>query len=110
MLLLYCTQLQVIATICAVVGDQGQISESIKSVRLHLYNFKGVSRRFEMIGSFRGCHIYDDYAHHPTEVRAVLQAAHQSFPLVDLLVVFQPHTYRCLNKLLITVDIFSNMF
>ncbi|KAK6135260.1 hypothetical protein DH2020_031003 [Rehmannia glutinosa] len=53
----------------------------------------GVSRRFELIGAIRGYHIFDDYAHHPTEVRAVLQAARKMFPSKELLVVFQPHTY-----------------
>ncbi|XP_034711420.1 UDP-N-acetylmuramate--L-alanine ligase-like isoform X3 [Vitis riparia] len=89
----------VIATVMALVSDGRQSYESINCVKIHLNNFVGVSRRFELIGTVCGCHIYDDYAHHPTEVRAVLQAARQRFPLKALLVVFQPHTYSRLAAL-----------
>lgn len=88
--------LQVVAALSAIFGDDRQLYESIDTVRSHLKNFKGVSRRFELIGAIHGYHIFDDYAHHPTEVRAVLQAARKLFPLKELLVVFQPHTYRYL--------------
>ncbi|XP_059629190.1 uncharacterized protein LOC132271736 isoform X2 [Cornus florida] len=91
--------LAVIATVVALFSDQRQIYDLLDSVRFHLSNFKGVSRRFEMIGTICGCHILDDYAHHPTEVCAVLQAARERFPCKDLLVVFQPHTYSRLAAL-----------
>ncbi|PSS04389.1 UDP-N-acetylmuramate--L-alanine ligase [Actinidia chinensis var. chinensis] len=91
--------LAVIATVSALFGDHRHIHESVDLVRLHLNSFKGISRRFEMIGSVRGCHIFDDYAHHPTEVRAVIQAARHIFRQKDLLVVFQPHTYSRLAAL-----------
>lgn len=78
----------------ALINDERKLYDAITHMRMHLKNFIGVSRRFEMIGSIYGCQIYDDYAHHPTEVRAVLQAARQRFPYKALLVVFQPHTYR----------------
>lgn len=89
----------VIATVMALLQDRRQIHELINSLKLHLPNFFGVSRHFEMIGKIQGCHIYDDYAHHPTEVYVVLQAARQRFPLKRLLVVFQPHTYSRLSAL-----------
>ena len=76
------------------MGDKRDLHESIDCVKFHLSKFMGVSRRFEKIGKIYGCHVYDDYAHHPTEVRAVLQAARQRFPDKTLLAVFQPHTYR----------------
>ncbi|KAK2653977.1 hypothetical protein Ddye_013833 [Dipteronia dyeriana] len=85
--------LAVIATVLTLMGDTRDLHESIDCVKFHLSKFKGVSRRFEKIGKIYGCHIYDDYAHHPTEVRAVLQAARQRFPDKTLLAVFQPHTY-----------------
>ncbi|OMO68391.1 hypothetical protein CCACVL1_19984 [Corchorus capsularis] len=88
-----------IATIMALLHDQRQINELINSLTLHLPNFIGLSRRFEMIGKIHGCHIYDDYAHHPTEVYMVLQAARQRFPMKRLVVVFQPHTYSRLAAL-----------
>ncbi|KAK4350883.1 hypothetical protein RND71_030196 [Anisodus tanguticus] len=70
--------LAVIATISALSADLKTFLSSIASLQLHLQNFEGVSRRFERIGTVRGCHIYDDYAHHPTEIHVVLQAALQS--------------------------------
>ncbi|KAK6936790.1 Mur ligase, C-terminal [Dillenia turbinata] len=91
--------LAVIVTMMALFTNQKQISELINCARLHLSSFIGVSRRFEMVGTVRGCHIYDDYAHHPTEVHAVLQAARQRFPKEALVVVFQPHTYSRLAAL-----------
>ncbi len=58
-----------------------------------LATFKGVHRRFETIGTWRGATVVDDYAHHPTEVTATLEAAHQSFPRGKVHAVFQPHLY-----------------
>ncbi len=54
--------------------------------------FKGTDRRFEYKGEKNGFTIIDDYAHHPTEVRATLTTA-QAYPHHDLWCVFQPHTY-----------------
>lgn len=80
------------------IGDKRQSHESIACLKLPLSKFMGVSRRFDLIGTIYGCHIYDDFAHHPTEVRAVLQAARQRFPNKAVIVVFQPHTYRYLPQ------------
>jgi UDP-N-acetylmuramate--alanine ligase len=52
----------------------------------------GVKRRLELKGACAGARVYDDYAHHPTEVRAVLSALREAEPR-RLLVVFQPHLY-----------------
>lgn len=85
---------QVIATMVTLVNGKNSIHEAICFVRNHLSKFEGVSRRFELIGKINGCQIYDDYAHHPTEVRAVLQAAREKFLKQAIWVVFQPHTFR----------------
>nr|GMD55132.1 UDP-N-acetylmuramate--L-alanine ligase-like [Ipomoea batatas] len=76
--------LAVIATVSIVASDKG-FFDTITSLRSHLLNFRGICRRFEKVGTICGCHIYDDYAHHPTEIRAVLQAARQRFPFTELL-------------------------
>lgn len=55
--------------------------------------FTGVGRRFERLGEAKGIEFVDDYAHHPSEIRAVLGAARQVFPDRRLVVVFQPHLY-----------------
>jgi UDP-N-acetylmuramate--alanine ligase len=57
-----------------------------------LASFRGVHRRLELKGSRGPVHIYDDYAHHPTEVRAALSALRELQPS-HLLAVFQPHLY-----------------
>lgn len=57
-----------------------------------LLTFTGTDRRFEWKGCIGGLTIIDDYAHHPTEIRATLQAA-RNYPHKNLWCVFQPHTY-----------------
>jgi UDP-N-acetylmuramate--alanine ligase len=57
-----------------------------------LERFPGAHRRLEFIGVFQGAAVYDDYGHHPTEVRASIQAARE-LRHRRLVVVFQPHRY-----------------
>ncbi len=63
------------------------------SVCSALASFRGVGRRFERLGTAGGVTVVDDYAHHPTEIRAALRAARGSFPSARLVVAFQPHLY-----------------
>ncbi len=63
------------------------------SIRETLASFRGVARRFERLGTERGVSVVDDYAHHPTEIRATLAAARSAFPSARLVVAFQPHLY-----------------
>ncbi len=63
------------------------------AARSALAKFRGVGRRFELLGEAQGVTVIDDYAHHPSEIEATLQAARQRYPQADLWVVFQPHTY-----------------
>lgn len=58
-----------------------------------LNRFTGVGRRFERLGEADGIAVVDDYAHHPTELVATLQAARQAFPSRRIVAVFQPHLY-----------------
>lgn len=58
-----------------------------------LSEFSGTGRRFDVQGEARGITVIDDYAHHPTEIRATLSAAKECYPGQDLWVVWQPHTY-----------------
>ena len=57
-----------------------------------LKDFKGTDRRFQHKGEFQGVTVIDDYAHHPTEIKATLEAA-AHYPHRQLWCVFQPHTY-----------------
>ena len=64
-----------------------------------LERFPGAHRRMEFLGVFQGAPVYDDYAHHPTKVRATLQAARE-LRHRRLIVVFQPHRYSRLAALI----------
>ncbi len=66
---------------------------SITDVQAALSTFAGVHRRFETVGEASGVTVVDDYAHHPTEITAVIAAARMRFPERRLVVLFQPHTY-----------------
>ena len=55
--------------------------------------FRGVERRFQLLGEIDGAMIVDDYAHHPTEVRATIEAARGAAPDRRLVVAFQPHLF-----------------
>jgi UDP-N-acetylmuramate--alanine ligase len=58
-----------------------------------LMEYQGTERRFEVRGEFSGIEVIDDYAHHPTEIKATLAAARSRFPGRKLWAVWQPHTY-----------------
>lgn len=55
--------------------------------------FQGVDRRFQHKATVRGIEFYDDYGHHPTEIRAVLSGVKEKFPERRLVTVFQPHRF-----------------
>jgi UDP-N-acetylmuramate--alanine ligase len=61
------------------------------AIREALADFPGIRRRFEMVGSWRGVSLIDDYAHHPTAVAVTLSTARERFPRRRLWCVFQPH-------------------
>ena len=64
----------------------------LDSAATALADFPGVRRRLELKGNYDGARVYDDYAHHPTEVRAALEALRTLEPR-RLIAVFQPHLY-----------------
>ncbi|MEW6717382.1 MAG: UDP-N-acetylmuramate--L-alanine ligase [Chloroflexota bacterium] len=65
----------------------------IGKVARTLKDFRGAGRRFEVCGEEGGVTVINDYAHHPTEIRATIAAARSRYPGRDLWVVWQPHTY-----------------
>ncbi len=69
------------------------------AVKRGLESFGGTKRRFEHIGKYNGCDIVDDYAHHPTEIKATLDAV-KNMDYKKTWVVFQPHTYTRTSSLL----------
>jgi UDP-N-acetylmuramate--alanine ligase len=62
-------------------------------IREGLRHFRGVGRRFQVLGGEKGITVVDDYAHHPTEIRATLTAARTRFPGRRIVAVFQPHLF-----------------
>jgi UDP-N-acetylmuramate--alanine ligase len=77
----------------AVLAIVGVLGLSRKKAAQALADFTGTSRRFELRGEVNEIKIYDDYAHHPTEIRATLSGARARFPKAHLWAVWQPHTY-----------------
>ena len=65
-----------------------------------LSDYRGASRRFELRGETNGIAIIDDYAHHPTQIRATLAAARARYPGRRIWCVWQPHTYSRTQALL----------
>ncbi len=63
-----------------------------KAVQQGLEGFFGAGRRFELKGQYNGAKVYDDYAHHPSELHALLEMA-KSLDYGRVICVFQPHTY-----------------
>ena len=64
----------------------------------HLAAYRGVARRFEVLGEVGGVAVIDDYAHHPTEILATLSGAREAYPDRKIYAVFQPHTYSRLRQ------------
>ncbi|HVW00989.1 MAG TPA: UDP-N-acetylmuramate--L-alanine ligase [Planctomycetaceae bacterium] len=64
---------------------------SVADIREGLREFAGIRRRFEVVGSWRGATLVDDYAHHPTAIGATLKTAREVFESRKIWCVFQPH-------------------
>jgi UDP-N-acetylmuramate--alanine ligase len=77
----------------AAVAVALELGVAIDTITAALATFRGVERRFQVLGSFRGALVVDDYAHHPTEIRATVAAARGSYPARRIVALFQPHLY-----------------
>ena len=78
---------------CAVIALCDCLKLDLARVTAALGRFSGTHRRFEILAESHGVTIVDDYAHHPTKIRATLAAARERFAGRKLWAVFQPHTY-----------------
>jgi len=65
----------------------------VESIEAGLYGYTGVGRRFEYKGSYNGADVYDDYAHHPCELHALLNTVDTLDVYKRVILAFQPHTY-----------------
>jgi len=82
----------VLNAMAAIIGADSQSVPFADAARA-LKTFQGAGRRFELRGEVAGVAVVDDYAHHPTAIRATLEAARQRYPGRTLWAVWQPHTY-----------------
>ena len=77
----------------ATMSTVHEICLDFTTAAMLLSDFKGPKRRFEHIGQFGDINIVDDYAHHPTEIKACLEAARNYHPEGRIIAIFQPHRY-----------------
>lgn len=77
----------------AAVASGIALGTTLDAMRAGLEAFTGVERRFQILGDVAGVTIVDDYAHHPTEIEATLQAARAAYPERRIIAAFQPHLY-----------------
>tara|TARA_A100000164_G_scaffold23828_1_gene18776 strand:+ start:405 stop:1799 length:1395 start_codon:yes stop_codon:yes gene_type:complete len=71
----------------------------IDIIKNGLKKFKGVQRRFNKIFDYKGSSFFDDYAHHPTEIKEVLNGVKSAYPSEKIVCIFQPHRISRLNDL-----------
>lgn len=96
-----------VANALASIACTHQLGAPVDKIISTLETFTGTQRRFDFIGAAKnGAKIIDDYAHHPTEIKATLSAA-QNLPHRKLWCIFQPHTY---TRTLALFDEFANSF
>lgn len=97
--------LNALASICAALSLNVPYENIIKGIE----SFSGTHRRFELKGKVNGITVVDDYAHHPTEIKATLEAS-KNYPHNRIFCVFQPHTYtRTLSLFNEFADSFYNV-
>ncbi len=83
----------------AVVAALHEAEVDINKIKKYFYDFTGMGRRFQKVCEINGFTVYDDYAHHPTEIKATLDAAALKFGKEKIVAVFQPHRYTRLKSL-----------
>jgi len=83
----------------AAIATAEALGVQFADIAAALANFQGTGRRFERLGQGNGIAVYDDYAHHPTEVRVTLTAA-RSFGAKRVIAIFQPHLYSRTRNLM----------
>ncbi|MBU2755507.1 UDP-N-acetylmuramate--L-alanine ligase [Acidithiobacillus sp. CV18-2] len=77
----------------AAIGIASKVGVSQEVIAEALAGFRGVARRFELLGDWQGYTIVDDYGHHPRELAATIAAARRIWPQRPLVLLFQPHRF-----------------
>jgi UDP-N-acetylmuramate--alanine ligase len=89
-----------VLNVLAALAVADHLGLTFADTRRALTEFHGAGRRFEVVAEEAGVWVIDDYAHHPSEIRATLAAARQRYPQAEVWAVFQPHTYSRTRALL----------
>lgn len=77
----------------AAIAVARELGVSAAAISAGIAKFLGVDRRFQILGDYNGALVVDDYAHHPTEIKATLDAARGGYPERRIVALFQPHLY-----------------
>ncbi|MDP2736582.1 MAG: UDP-N-acetylmuramate--L-alanine ligase [bacterium] len=77
----------------AVIATCVELNVELFKIRKYLEEFSGTARRMQILGEFKGATIIDDYAHHPTEIKATVEAVRQKYGNRKLIAAFHPHTF-----------------
>lgn len=77
----------------AVIAASRELKVPLIKIKKHLAGFKGTERRTQILGRYQGALIIDDYAHHPTEIKATLEGLRAHFSSKKIIILFHPHTY-----------------
>lgn len=96
-----------ISNALAVIATSIELDIPLAEIRKHLSEFKGTNRRMQVLGKFKGATIIDDYAHHPTEIKATLAGARAMHLDKKITVVFHPHTF---TRTKVLFNEFANSF
>ena len=95
-----------ISNACAAIAVANRLDIPEEAIRKGLSSFGGVKRRFTLTGAWNGVQVFDDYGHHPVEIKAVLKAAREACK-GRIIAVHQPHRYSRLSSLF---EDFANCF
>lgn len=95
-----------VANACAAIAVANRLDIAEEAIRKGLSSFGGVKRRFTLTGTWNGVQMFDDYGHHPVEIKAVLKAAREACE-GRIIAVHQPHRYTRLSSLF---EDFANCF
>ncbi len=91
----------------AVLAASYALGLEVTEIKKHLATFLGTTRRAQYLGDFKTVPIFDDYAHHPTEVISTISAFKDAYPEKKLVTVFHPHTF---TRTLALFDDFKKSF
>ena len=87
-----------VQNVLAVCAMSVELGVNISVIKAALASFQGVNRRFSILENFRGIKIFDDYGHHPAEIKATIAAARE-ISKEKVIAIVQPHRYSRLKAL-----------